>query len=139
MYTYDPITDRYIYSQKLGKSSIAYPIVLTPEEFEKMLLEQDMQAYFKKKIDAADGRKSDSQDDRRNLLPTYYVKSELFETIFGGNTIDIIPQGNVEVDLGVLYNKQDNYSISSINLRNFTFDFDQFISLILICIFGITV
>src|SRR5699024_12809376 len=80
MYTYDPITDRYIYSQKLGKSSIAYPIVLTPEEFEKMLLEQDMQAYFKKKIDAADGRKSDSQDDRRNLLHTYYVISELFET-----------------------------------------------------------
>ncbi|HLS12645.1 MAG TPA: cell surface protein SprA [Flavobacteriaceae bacterium] len=129
MYTYDPITDRYIYSQKLGKSSIAYPIVLTPEEFEKMLLEQDMQAYFKKKIDAADGRKSDSQDDRRNLLPTYYVKSELFETIFGGNTIDIIPQGNVEVDLGVLYNKQDNPSLSPRNRRNFTFDFDQRISL----------
>src|SRR5690625_6697090 len=74
MYTYDPITDRYIYSQKLGKSSIAYPIVLTPEEFEKMLLEQDMQAYFKKKIDAADGRKANKQDDRRKLLRTHYVK-----------------------------------------------------------------
>lgn len=129
MYTYDPITDRYIYSQKLGKSSITYPIVLTPEEYEKMLLEQDMQAYFKKKIDAADGRKSDAEDDRRNLLPTYYVKSELFETIFGGNTIDIIPQGNVEVDLGMLYNKQDNPSLSPRNRRNLTFDFDQRISL----------
>lgn len=132
MYTYDPITDRYIYSQTIGESSIAYPIVLTPEEYEKMLLQQDIQAYFKQKIDAADGRKSDSQDDRHNLLPTYYVKSELFETIFGGSTIDIVPQGSVEVDLGMLFNKQDNPSLSPRNRKNFTFDFDQRISLSLL-------
>lgn len=129
LYTYDPITDRYIYSQTLGKSSIAYPIILTPEEYEKMLIEQDILSYFKQKVDAADGRKSDSKDDRRNLLPTYYVKSELFETIFGGNTIDIIPRGNVEVDLGMLYNKQDNPSLSPRNRKSFSFDFDQRISL----------
>lgn len=129
LYTYDPITDRYIYSQNLGQSSIAYPIILTPEEYEKMLMEQDILSYFKQKVDAADGRKSDSQEDRRNLLPTYYVKSELFETIFGGNTIDIIPRGNVEVDLGMLYNKQDNPSLSPRNRKNLTFDFDQRISL----------
>jgi len=129
MYTYDPIIDRYIYTQKIGDFSVAYPMILTPEEYDKMLLEQQMQAYFKQKIDAADGRKTDSQDDRRNLLPTYYVKSELFETIFGGNTIDIIPQGSVEVDLGILYNKQDNPSLSPRNRQSFTFDFDQRISL----------
>lgn len=129
VYTYDPVIDRYIYSQTLGQSSIAYPMILTPEEYEKMLMEQDILAYFKQKIDAADGRKGDSKDDRRNLLPTYYVKSELFETIFGGNTIDIIPRGNVEVDLGLLYNKQDNPSLSPRNRKSFTFDFDQRISL----------
>ena len=132
LYTYDPITDRYFYTQKLGDSNIAYPLILTPEEYEKMLLQQDIQAYFKQKIDAADGRKSDSQDERRNLLPTYYVKSELFETLFGGNTIDIVPQGNVEVDLGMLYNKQDNPSLSPRNRKSFTFDFDQRISLSLL-------
>ena len=129
MYTYDPISNRYIYSQKIGKSSVAYPIILTQEEYSKMLLQQDVQAYFKQKVDAADGRKLDSQEDRRNLLPTYYVKSELFETIFGGNTIDITPQGSVEVDLGMLYNKQDNPSLSPRNRKNFTLDFDQRISL----------
>src|SRR5690625_7644372 len=71
-----------------------------------------------------------------NLLSTYYVKSKLFKTIFGGNTIDIIPQGNVEVDLGVLYNKQDNPSLSPSNRRNFTFDFDLRISLNLMGIVG---
>ena len=30
LYTYDPITDRYIYTQTLGNFNITYPIILTP-------------------------------------------------------------------------------------------------------------
>ena len=34
-YTYDPILDRYIYNEKIGKFNINYPLILTPEEFKK--------------------------------------------------------------------------------------------------------
>ena len=32
IYTYDPITEMYIYSQMVGDFSISYPLILTPEE-----------------------------------------------------------------------------------------------------------
>ena len=67
------------------------------------------------KIDAADGRKEGAEEAQKNLLPTFYVKSGLFESIFGGNTIEVIPQGSVEMDLGLLYTKQDNPSFSPRN------------------------
>ena len=40
---------------------------------------------------------------RKILLPDFYVNSDFFETIFGGNTIEVIPQGSVECDLGVFF------------------------------------
>ncbi len=132
LYTYDPITDRYIYSRVLGGFNISYPIILTPEEYEELIRKEEMRKYFKEKIDAADGRKEGSEEAQKNLLPTFYVNSSFFETIFGGNTIEVIPQGTVEMDLGVLYTKQDNPAFSPRNRSNFSFDFDQRISLSLL-------
>ncbi|HCK06363.1 MAG TPA: cell surface protein SprA, partial [Flavobacteriaceae bacterium] len=72
------------------------------------------------------------EEAQRNLLPTFYVNSNFFESVFGGNTIEIIPQGSVEMDLGLLYTKQDNPQFSPRNRSNLSFDFDQRISLSLL-------
>lgn len=124
-YTYDPVTDRYIYTKKVDEFSIDYPVVLTPYEYEKLVLRESRRNYFKQKTDAMDGRKQDNDDAKRDLLPRYYIKSGLFETIFGSNTIDVKPSGYVEMDLGVRYTKQDNPSFSPRNRSNTSFDFDQ--------------
>ncbi|WP_299333755.1 cell surface protein SprA [uncultured Psychroserpens sp.] len=131
-YTYDPITDRYIYTEKVGSFNINYPIILTPAEFQKLILLEQQQMYYKQKIDAADGKKDGAEEERRNLLPEFYVNSGFFETLFGGNTIEVIPQGSAEVDLGILFTKQDNPTFSPRNRSNFTFDFDQRISVSLL-------
>ena len=131
-YTYDPILDRYIYTEKIGAFNINYPLILTPDEFQKLVLQEKLKAYYKKMADAKAGQKEGSEEDQKNLLPEFYVNSGLFETIFGGNTINVVPQGSVEVDLGVLFSKQDNPSFSPRNRTNFTFDFDQRISLSLL-------
>src|SRR5690554_4886646 len=136
LYTYDPITDRYIYTQKLGSFKINYPVILTREEYQNLIQQEEMKAYFKEKIDAADGRKEGAEENQKNLLPTFYVNSNFFESIFGGNTIEVIPQGSVEMDLGVLYSKQDNPQFSPRNRSSFTFDFDQRISLSLLAKVG---
>ena len=39
-YTYDPILDRYIYSEKIGNFNINYPLILTPDEFQKLVLQE---------------------------------------------------------------------------------------------------
>lgn len=131
-YTYDPITDRYIYSEKIGEVPVSYPLYLTPEEYQELVMKEQMKEYFKQKSDAMKGQKAGSEEAQKNLLPIFYVHSGFFQSIFGGNQIEVIPQGTVEMDLGVLYSKQDNPSLSPRNRSSFTFDFDQRISLSLL-------
>ncbi len=128
VYVYDPITDRYILSKTFDGFNITYPLILTPEEYDKLALKESMRKYYKDKLRAMDGTNA-TEDEKRNLLPRYYVNSKFFETIFGGNTIDVKPTGTVEIDLGGRYTKQDNPSFSPRNRRTFTFDFDQRISM----------
>jgi cell surface protein SprA len=125
-YTYDRLSDRYIYTEKIGDVNTTYPLVLTREEYEKLVLREQMMAYFKQKTDAVDGKDNDAQD---NLLPIFYVNNNLFRTIFGGNQIEVNPQGTVGVDLGILYSKQDNPVLSPRNQSNLSFDFNQAIRL----------
>ena len=131
-YTYDPILDRYIYTEKIGDFNINYPLILTPAEFQKLVLQEKLKDYYKRMADAAAGQKEGAEEDQKNLLPEFYVNSGLFETIFGGNTISVIPSGYAEVDLGVLFSRQDNPAFSPRNRTNFTFDFDQRIGLSLL-------
>ncbi|MFV8464505.1 cell surface protein SprA [Flavobacterium sp. LB1P62] len=128
-YTYDPVTDRYIYTNSVDGFSINYPIILTPKEYENLVLKESMRDYFKKKVDAIDGKKEGSEAAKKDLLPRYYVKSGLFESIFGSNTIDVKPTGSIEMDLGMRYTKQDNPSFSPRNRSNLSFDFNQRISM----------
>jgi len=132
LYTYDPITDRYIYNQVIGSLNISNPLVLTPQEYQDLIMREEMKRYFKAKIDAVDGRKEGAEEEQKNLLPSFYVNSNFFETVFGGNVIEVIPQGSVEMDLGLLYTKQDNPSFSPRNRSNLTFDFNQRINLSLL-------
>jgi cell surface protein SprA len=128
-YKYDPITDRYIYTSTVDGFSIDYPIVLTPKEYEDLVLKESRREYFRKKMDAIDGKKEGSEAAKKDLLPRYYINSSLFESIFGSNTIDVKPTGSVEMDLGIRYTKQDNPSFSPRNRSSLTFDFDQRISM----------
>lgn len=128
-YTYDPATNRYIYTSTFEGFNINYPIILTPEEYEELKLRESMRDYFKSKSDAIEGKKEGSEDAKKDLLPRYYVNSGFFETIFGSNTIDVKPTGSVEMDLGARYTKQDNPAFSPRNRSQLSFDFDQRISM----------
>ncbi len=131
-YSYDPVTDRYIYTKTFEGFNINYPIVLTPAEYQELMAREAIRDYFQKKSDAIDGKKEASKDGKKDLLPRYYINSSFFETLFGSNTIDVKPTGTVEVDLGVRFSKQDNPALSPRNRRTTSFDFDQRISLSLL-------
>jgi len=128
-YVYDSATDRYIYTSTIGGFPTSYPTILTPKEYEDLVRKESMRTYFKRKLDAIDGKKEGSEDAKKDLLPKYYVKSGLFESIFGSNTIDVKPTGSVEMDFGARYTKQDNPSFSPRNRSSTSFDFNQRISM----------
>ena len=128
-YTYDPVTDRYVYTNSVDGFNINYPIILTPKEYEELVLRESMRNYFKKKSDAIDGKKEGSEEAKKDLLPRYYINSGFFESLFGSNTIDVKPTGSVEIDLGIRHTKQDNPAFSPQNRSTTNFDFAQRISM----------
>ncbi len=131
-YTYNSESARYIFSQEIGGYPIGIPLVLTVKEFEALVLKEQMQNYFKDKVQALSGRGSDLEDTQKNLLPELYVNNKFFQSIFGSNAIDISPQGSIGIDLGYRYQRNDNPITSPVNRRSPGFDFDQRISLSLL-------
>ncbi|UZO81208.1 cell surface protein SprA [Aquimarina sp. ERC-38] len=128
-YEYDPVTNKYIYREILGDFNVQYPLFLTPKEFESLIEQEQRSTYFRDKIKAFSGKTEGSEEARKNLLPIFYVNNDFFKTIFGSDAIEIIPQGSAEIDLGFLYTKQENPSFAPDREDQFTFDFDQRISL----------
>jgi len=98
---------------------------MSQEEYKKYKLQKDMLGYYKNKISATNSKKLGSEEAQKNLLPTYYVESDFFQSIFGGNTIEVNPTGDVTIKMGALYQKVDNPQLSERNRSSFTFDFDQ--------------
>ncbi len=121
---YDPDRKQYIFLEKVGNYYIEHPFYMTQEQYKKYRLQKDMAEYFKEKSSAFSLQKN-KDAAQKNLLPKYYVKSEFFENIFGGNEIEVNPQGTVLVRMGVLYQKVENPQLSERNRANTTFDFDQ--------------
>ncbi len=119
---YDKVLKKYVFVEKVGDYYIKTPIFMTQKEYEKYRLQRDMLEYYKSKIAALNSKDNKAKKD---LLPTYYVNSDFFESIFGGNQIKITPTGSINLKLGFIYQNTDNPQLSEQNRSAFTFDFDQ--------------
>ena len=128
-YAYDPATGMYVLSKTVGGFPTSYPSILSPKEYEERVRKESMRNYFRDKLDAIDGKKGEGDAAKKDLLPRYYIKSGLFESIFGSNTIDVKPTGSIEMDFGIRYTKQDNPAFSPRNRSTTAFDFNQRISM----------
>ncbi len=126
--TYDKSIDKFVIVEKIGDYLIGTPMYLTPREYNKFRLKNDVKTYFKEKIEAANPNRKGNEKARKNLLPKYYVNSKFFESVFGGSEVEVIPTGQINIKLGGIYQNTENPQISVENQSSFTFDFDQQIS-----------
>ena len=122
---FDKELNKYVIIEKIGDYETRTPVFLTPKEYANYRLKRDMLQYFKEKVSATNSKKKGSKETQKNLLPTYYVNSKFFETIFGGNTVEVTPTGNLNLKLGFIYQNTENPQLSEENRSSFTFDFDQ--------------
>ncbi|TCP28108.1 protein involved in gliding motility SprA [Tenacibaculum skagerrakense] len=125
---YDKSINKFVIVEKIGNYVIGTPIYLTPREYDKYRLKNDLKSYFKEKVDATNPNKKGNDNKRKNLLPKYYVNSKFFESVFGGNEVEVIPTGQISIKLGGIYQNTENPQVSIENQSSFTFDFDQQIS-----------
>lgn len=70
------------------------------------------------------------------LIPELHIGGDIFESIFGSNTIDIRPSGNLGLKFGIKFNSVDNQSLPVKQRRQVQFDFDEDIQLNLIAKIG---
>ena len=123
---YDESINKFVLVEKVGDYTIGTPIFMTPREYEKYRLKNDIKDYFKEKVSATS--KDGNNEARKNLLPKYYVNSKFFESVFGGTEVEVIPSGQVSIKIGGIYQNNENPLVSIENQKSFTFDFDQQIS-----------
>ncbi len=116
---YDPVTGEYNFVEKVGDLNFRLPKTMTKKEFQKYDFEQSIQNYWRSQT------KIKGLEDKGGLIPRLTVGGETFNKIFGSNTIDIRPQGYVEVSFGYQMNATENPSIPERLRKVPTFDFDQ--------------
>ena len=131
---YDVSSGMYILYPKIGNVIVGNPVSMTSAEYQKYMLSNEISEYYREKSSLNDlgYRKDQTEAIKKGLLPSVKVKNKLFETLFGGNKIEIIPQGFASFDIGGLYQKIDNPLILPQNRTNFAIDIQQRIQLGLI-------
>lgn len=116
---YDPVLGQYVFYEKVGSLNYRLPQSMSLDEYIDYDFDRSIREYWQTRTQLED------QDRRGGLLPELTIGSEAFNRIFGGNTINIQPQGYVEVSFGYQVNKTDNPSIPERLRKVPTFDFDE--------------
>ncbi|WP_188617474.1 T9SS outer membrane translocon Sov/SprA [Cloacibacterium rupense] len=127
---YDIKTGMYYLYPKIGNTVVGAPIVLSPKEYSDYFLNKQLTNYYQKKLAGTNLYKEDKKEaEKKGLIPAIMVRNKIFETIFGSNKIEIIPNGFASFDLGGLYQKIDNPLILPQNRTNFAINIQQRIQL----------
>ncbi|MGB1018484.1 MAG: cell surface protein SprA [Chitinophagales bacterium] len=108
--SYDPETDSYIVTETVNGVNIKAPTYLTFEEYIKYTTSKEMDDYWKQKANT-----KNLIENSNTIIPPININKQFFNKIFGSNTIDIRPQGNVEVTLG---GQGQRYNNPAVPLRN---------------------
>ena len=120
---YDETTGMYSIQQLIGDTLQYRPTTfLTLDEFLEYDMAGNLSEYWNE-------LQVEDDEAERAFAPKLTVDSELFETIFGSNEIEIKPQGSAELTFGLNVSNTENPRIPERQRRITTFDFDQRIQL----------
>ncbi len=119
----------YTITEKIGDDFYRPPTTLSYDRFYEMRKREMDEQYFREKTGSS--KSDDPLGGERSLIPKIYL-SPAFDRIFGGNYVDIQPNGFVTLDFGALWQRVDNPAIPIRQQRNGGFNFDQQISMNLI-------
>lgn len=128
---YDAKSGKYILYQNIGSGSLKYrrPTYLNFEEYKRYRYQQSLDEYWNEKIASEIGKADPKKEERDGFKPQIVINNKGFDRVFGGNTIDIKPQGSAELNFGFNTSKTDNNLIPERQRKITTFDFDQRIQL----------
>ena len=123
--TYNPQDTNYTFTQKMGAIDYRPPISMSDADYQNYKFKEDVKKYWKSRLHAD----SKSDPTKTQLIPKLKVGGELFDRLFGGNTVDIRPTGSAELMFGVITNRNQNPAIPVKQRKISNFDFNMKIQL----------
>lgn len=94
---YDPITKQYTFKRRIGDFYYDTPTTMTENEYLEYQSKKGIMEYWKERR----SQNSRSTTNGNSIIPPMFIGGKAFETIFGGNTIEIRPQGSVDLTFGI--------------------------------------
>ena len=122
---YDPLTGQYTFKRRIGQFYYDTPTTLTQSEYFEYQNRKGIQEYWKERR----SQNSRSTTNGSSIIPPMFIGGKAFETIFGSNTIDIRPQGSVDLTFGFKHSFRDDPSLTDRRKRHNDFVFEQDIQL----------
>ena len=116
---YSPKNNNYSITNKIGTFSLGNSF-LSFEQFWKRDLEEKNKNYWLSKK-----TNQQSKNIFSSRLPKLYIPGQTFDRIFGGNSVDIRPQGSAELIFGLKTNRLDNPSLPEEQRKTTSFDFQE--------------
>jgi cell surface protein SprA len=125
---YDPETNMYIVTEKIGDDYYRAPTYMTFNEYLEWREKKQQEEYF----DRLQGVTSAGDRSRSGVadpIAKFDIKTSLIDRLFGGTEVDIRPQGNINLTFGFEYQKIQNPILTLRQQRTGNFDFDMDINM----------
>ncbi|MBC8048001.1 MAG: cell surface protein SprA [Fimbriimonadaceae bacterium] len=116
---YDPETGEYMYMEKIGDEYYKNPQYISFEDYLDAELEKSLEDYWVERSSGADLLGG------QGTIPSLYTGSELLDRLFGGSTVDIRPQGNIELTFGGSFQNIQNPILTEDQRKQGGFDFNM--------------
>ena len=117
---YNTETQYYFLKEKVGDIDLSYSEILDFNEYQTDQMSRFIDDYWDLRSKERLEREITSFG-----LPKLYIPGKAFDKIFGGNAVDIRPQGSAELIFGLKQNRLDNPSLPEEQRKTTSFDFQE--------------
>ncbi|MDG1283724.1 MAG: cell surface protein SprA, partial [Flavobacteriales bacterium] len=119
-FIFDPKTNTYILKESVGSIDLKGLKILSFNEYQEYEQNKLVYDYWKLQSKQRTGNQTSALG-----LPKLYVPGKSFDRVFGGNAVDIRPQGSAELIFGLKINSIDNPSLPEEQRKTTSFDFKE--------------
>ncbi len=121
---YDPSSGNFNVNQKIGALDYRPPSYLGKDDYQNYMFNKQVKNYWKQRVHA-----ENPNSKSNTIIPKLNVGGEVFDRIFGGNSVDIRPNGSAELTFAYNGTKTKNNALPAKQQKVAQFNFDQKIQL----------
>ena len=117
---YDPLTNNYILQSRIGTLNFGDPKIMSFLDYQRYAQDNIINDYWNLRSKERMGNRTTALG-----LPKLFIPGKSFDRVFGGNAVDIRPQGSAELIFGLKINRVENPSLSEEQRKTVSFDFQE--------------